>query len=323
MKQLKKQRDLLKIKFTEEVVKELLPEWSDARDIQIVVLEGGITNKLYRIKSDKGDVAVRIYGDRTEMFINRDWEAEAMEKMAAEQIAPKLVKYIPEQKVTIVEFVTGCYTMKNPDFLKAELHELIVDPIRRIHRSKAKLSKLFDPPVEVEKMASILSQDVGASYPEFDIAGTLRKFRRLAEHTAIPKGEYTVSHNDLLAENFLLVCDPYKDRFPRPLYIIDWEYAGMAPRYYDIADMFQEVLVPREVERKLVEHYCDGACPDDTIRMIDLYKPYPDIYWFLWALIQKNVSSIKFDFYTYGKVKYDNAQKNLRFIQTEYGIGLS
>ena len=57
--------------------------------------------------------------------------------------------------------------------------------------------------------------------------------------------------------------------------------------------------------------------------MIDLYKPYPDIYWFLWALIQKSVSSIVFDFYTYGKVKYENAQKNLRFIQTEYGIGLS
>jgi len=81
--------------------------------------------------------------------------------------------------------------------------------------------------------------------------------------------------------------------------------------------------VPREVERKIIEHYCEGQCLDQTIRMIDLYKPYPDIYWFLWALIQKNVSSIVFDFYTYGKVKYDNAQKNLRFIETEYGIALS
>ena len=87
--------------------------------------------------------------------------------------------------------------------------------------------------------------------------------------------------------------------------------------------MFQEVLVPREVELAIVEHYCDGQCPNDTMRLIDLYKPYPDIYWFLWALIQKNVSSIVFDFYTYGKVKYDNAQKNLRFIEKEYGIPLS
>jgi len=316
-------RNLLKAKFTEGVVKELLPEWSDAKNIEIVVLEGGITNKLYRIKSDKGDVAVRIYGERTEMFINRDWEAEAMQKMAAEQISPKLVKYIPEQNVTIVEFIPGCYTMKNPDFLKPELHELSMDPVRRIHRSPAKLSKLFDPPVEAAKMAKILLKDVGASYPEFDIEGTLRKFEKLARHTAIPREQYTVSHNDLLAENFLLVQEPYKDRFARPLYIIDWEYAGMAPRYYDIADMFQEILVPREVEHRIVEHYCDGQCPDETIRLIDLYKPYPDIYWFLWALIQKNVSSIVFDFYTYGKVKYENAQKNLRFIETEYGLSLS
>jgi len=322
MKELRKQRDLLKVKFTEEVVKELLPEWSDAQDIEIVVLEGGITNKLYRIKSDKGDVAVRIYGDRTEMFINRDWEAEAIEKMAAEEISPKLVKYLPEKKVTIVQFITGCYTLKNPDFLKPELHELIVDPIRRIHRSSQKLTKIFDPLVEVEKMANILEKDVGASYPEFDIAGTLRKFRRLAEHCSIPKAEYTISHNDLLAENFLLVREPYRDLFARPLYIIDWEYAGMAPRYYDIADMFQEVLVPREVEKKIVEHYCEGNRPDKTVYLIDQYKPFPDIYWFLWDLIQKNVSTIPFDFYTYGKVKYDNAQKNMRFIEKEYGIAL-
>jgi len=317
-----RERNLLKTEFTADIVKELIVEWADAKDIRISVLEGGITNKLYRVQSDKGDVAVRIYGDRTEMFINRDWEADAIEKMALEDISPKLVKYLPKKKVTIVEFVTGCYTLKNPDFLKEELHEAIVDPVRRIHRSRQTLPKIFDPLTEVEKMGRILAEDVGAEYPEFDIAGTLRKLHQIYESCRLPPEEFTVSHNDLLAENFLLVSDQYRDRFPHPMYIIDWEYAGMAPRYYDIGDMFQEVLVPREVEMKIVEHYCEGKDFERTLYMIDLYKPFPDIYWFLWSLIQLNVSTIKFDFQTYGRVKFENAQKNMEFIRREYGLRL-
>ncbi len=322
MEELTNHRDLLKVELTADLVKELLPEWSDAGEMEISILEGGITNKLYRIRCDKGDVAARIYGDRTEMFINRDWEAEAIEKMAVEEVSPNLVKYLPKRKVTIVQYITGAYTLKNPDFLKEELHELIVDPIRRIHRSSQRLSKMFDPLLEVQKMADILENQVGARYPEFDIPGTIARLNGLMQHCRVPREEYTVSHNDLLAENFLLVRDPYREVFPRPMYIIDWEYAGMAPRYYDIADMFQEILVPREVEKGIVEHYCEGREQDRTTYMIDLYKPFPDIYWFLWSLIQKNVSSIKFDFYNYGRVKYENAQKNLRFVTEEYGVAL-
>ena len=33
----------------------------------------------------------------------------------------------------------------------------------------------------------------------------------------------------------------------------------------------------------------------------DLFKPFPDIYWFLWSLMQLHVSKIEFDYYRYGK----------------------
>ena len=42
------------------------------------------------------------------------------------------------------------------------------------------------------------------------------------------------------------------------MYLINWEYGGMAPKYYDIADMFQEILVPRDVEKDIVDAYCSG-----------------------------------------------------------------
>ena len=78
--------------------------------------------------------------------------------------------------------------------------------------------------------------------------------------------------------------------------------AGLGPKYYDVADLFQEILVPREIELKITEHYCEAKNFDETLYFIDMFKPFPDIYWALWSLIQMTVSKIDFDFYKYGKL---------------------
>lgn len=310
--------DLLKVDFTADIVSELMPEWSD-QQIEVSVLSGGITNKLYRARCDKGDVAIRVYGDKTEMFINRDREFRALEQMAEAKITSRPVKYLPQRHVTIVEFITGAYTLKNDDFLKDELRELIVDPVRRIHASGGILDYIFNPYEQCMKLDSILD-NLNAEFPEFDIKGVLKILEKLDAVIDIPKKDYVLTHNDLLADNFIMVTEEYKDKYEMPMYIIDWEYGAMGPRYYDLSDMFQEVLVPRKVEESIVDHYCEGKDFEKTLYYVDMFKPFPDIYWFLWSLIQKNVSSIEFDFYNYGRVKYENALKNIEFLKTQYGV---
>nr|MBC8389932.1 phosphotransferase [Actinomycetota bacterium] len=208
---------------------------------------------------------------------------------------------------------------KNSDFLKEELHEQIVRPIKKIHKSGITLPQIFNPLSKVKKMYRILN-NLEISCPEFDIEGIIKNLEKLSEIINIPESEYTASHNDLLADNFVLIEDSRRRTYPEPMYLIDWEYAGMAPRYYDIADMFQEILVPRDVEKNIVEHYCEGMEFEKTLYLIDLFKPFPDIHWFLWSMIQHNISKIKFDFYNYGKVKYENTQCNIKFIQEEYNL---
>lgn len=310
-------RNLLDVKFTEDIFFELMPEWKDSA-IKINMLNGGITNKLYRVHSKKGDITVRIYGDKTETFINRDIEAEIMKRVAKICISPRLVKYMPEHRVTIVEFIPG-YVLKNSDFLKEELHEKIVRPIRKIHKSGVVLPHIFNPLSKVKKMYRILN-NLEISCPEFDIEGVIKNLEKLSEIINIPESEYTASHNDLLADNFVLAENSHRGKYNEPMCLIDWEYAGMAPRYYDLADMFQEILVPRDVEKNIVEHYCEGKEFEKTFYLIDFFKPFPDIYWFLWSMIQHNISKIKFDFYDYGKVKYENAQCNIKLIQEKYSL---
>lgn len=317
---MKNNRNLLEVEFNEDVFCEIFPEWQGC-NLKISQLSGGITNKLYRVKSEKGDLTVRIYGDKTELFIHRDFEAQAIEEMAKIGVSSKLVKYMPEAGVTIVEFIDDSIVLTNEHFLDKSLYRKIVDPIRKIHTSGIKLKKVFNPVVEVGKMASIL-EGLNVKYPEFDIDGTVKRLEKLSAVINIPEADFTACHNDLLADNFILIKEEFEHKYDSPMYIIDWEYAGMAPKYYDIADMFQEVLVPREAEKLIVMEYCDGQDFDKTLYYIDLFKPFPDIYWFLWSLIQLNISTIEFDFYNYGKIKYENAQQNIEFLGTEYGVAI-
>ena len=135
--------NLLDQEFTEEVCLGLLPEWKGL-DIQITELKGGITNKLYRVQSEKGDYTVRIYGDKTDLFINRDYEAQAIEEMAKVGVGSDLIKYMPEIGVTIVGFIGDSIVLTNDHFLDASLYPKIVEPILKIHKSGVRLKMIFN-----------------------------------------------------------------------------------------------------------------------------------------------------------------------------------
>jgi thiamine kinase-like enzyme len=294
----------------------LMPEL-EGLELRFHELKGGITNKLYRVQSSDGhDLVVRLYGQKTEMFIDRDIEMENIRRMAPSGVTPKLVKYLPKRRTTIVEFIPG-YVLKNADFLKEELLEKIVRPIKVIHRSGAALPLVFDPLTQVKRFDRIFL-DLNVKYPEFVIEKTIGILEKIANHAGIAPAQYVPCHNDLLADNFILIED--REKYREPMYLIDWEYAGMCTPYYDIADMFQEILVPRETEARILKIYWEDKEMDRHTYMTDLFKPFPDIYWFLWSLIQLNVSTIEFDFYTYGKVKYENAQKNIQYLRDHYAV---
>ena len=166
-------------------------------------------------------------------------------------------------------------------------------------------------------MYRVLS-DINLDYPEFEIEQTIDTLEAIDNHAKITPSQYVSCHNDLLADNFILIEE--RKTYGEPMYLIDWEYAGMSTPYYDLADMFQEILVPRETEAEILRIYWEGKDMDHHTYMTDLFKPFPDIFWFLWSLTQHNVSTIDFDFYTYGKVKYENARGNIQYLRDHYGL---
>jgi thiamine kinase-like enzyme len=306
------------MEFTYNDCVRLMPEWK-GQALEIRELKGGITNRLYRVTSHSGmDCVFRFYGKKTELFIDRDAEMENLRRLGALGIAPRLVRYLPGQGVTVVEFIPGL-VLKNADFLKEEFWERIVSPIRTVHRSGIRLPLLFSPLAEVKRLSRTL-EELHPPYLEFDIPGTICILEKIDRAAGVSPAQYVACHNDLLADNFVLAEEG--GRPSSRTCLIDWEYGGMAPAHYDLADLFQEILLPRPVERSLLDLYWEGHDTDRHQHMTDLFKPFPDIYWFLWSLIQLNISSIEFDYYQYGKTKYENARKNIDFLKSDYGVAL-
>jgi thiamine kinase-like enzyme len=304
--------------LTIERCRKLMPELH-GRSLEITELKGGITNKLYRVRSEPDyDYVVRIYGQKTEMFIDRDIETRTMKLIEPLRISPKVIHYLPKQHITVTEYLDA-YTLKNPDFLKEELWPKIVQPVQLVHDSRIILRKVFHPLTEIKRMHGLLNE-LGARFPEFAISETIDRLEKIDEKAGLSPEDYVLCHNDLLAENFLLPNGTQRDG--APMYLIDWEYAGMGYRYYELGDMFQEILVPREVELKLMALYFRGEDMERNVYLTDVFKPFPDIYWFLWSLIQKTVSTIEFDYYNYGRVKFENAQANMKRLVENYGVDI-
>ena len=161
--------------------------------------------------SEKGDYTVRIYGDKTDLFINRDYEAHTIQEMARVGVASNMIKYMPELGVTIVEFIGDSIVLNNEHFLEpiAPSENRGADPQNPFERGAAETD--FQPPGGGDENVGH-SQRLNAEYKEFDIAGTIERLIKLSSIINIPESEYTPCHNDLLADNFILINDDARDR---------------------------------------------------------------------------------------------------------------
>jgi thiamine kinase-like enzyme len=100
-------------------------------------------------------------------------------------------------------------------------------------------------------------------------------------------------HDDLLSANFL--HDGQRVR------IVDWEYAGMGDRYFDLGNFaVNNELGEDEADLLLSEYF--GEPPTDRRRAtLALFRYMSDFREAMWGAVQAAVSEIDFDFADYSR----------------------
>lgn len=273
-----------------------MSEWQD-REIHYRPVSGGISNTNWRVEVEGApcDYFVKVPGEGTERFIDRDTAHEASLKAAQTGYGVPVVAYLRELGVEVFQFIDGWRASSNLDFQQPEIR----------HRALQGLKSFNDQPLLKQKktifdMLNEHIEQVNALQVPFSAdADWLHKQARRAQQALESSGlDLVPCMNDTLAGNFML-----NER--GDIRLVDFEYASNNDRCYELALWFGEMFFTPQIEQELLEDYF-GKTDNKLFARMQVHKYLADMKWSTWAIIQHHVADIDFDFSKYG------AWKNLR-----------
>jgi thiamine kinase-like enzyme len=255
------------------------------RELALEPLGGGITNHNFKVTVDGGAYVLRIGGKDTELLgIDRSVEHGAALVAAQVGVGPEVAGFVEPEGYLVTRFVEGrpipVDEMRRPNTVRR-----VAEVLRRIHDGPA-IPGRFDSFRVVEAYAETAASH-GVAVPEDyawakDIAGRIEAARAGAE--PVP------CHNDLLNANFLDEGGHIR--------IVDWEYAGMGDRFFDLANFSINHEFDEAANAELLEAYI-GELRDEDARALRLMRFMSDFREAMWGVVQQGISELDFDFVAY------------------------
>ncbi|MCF6207114.1 MAG: phosphotransferase family protein [Sulfurovum sp.] len=167
---------------------------------------------------------------------NREAEFHIQQSAHCAGIAPK--PYVLGKDFMISAFVEG----EHQCTLGAEELKRLAGVLRMIHALPLEGVPVIDSPKRIKQHTQAVKQALEciANYPK----------------------EVVLCHNDLNPRNLIWQEDT--------LMVIDWEFAGMNDRYFDLAAVCVEFRLNEEMQRVLLEVYFEGK--DFSLEKLKAYK---------------------------------------------------
>ncbi|KAM6219094.1 ethanolamine kinase 2 isoform 2-T2 [Rhynchocyon petersi] len=273
------------------LIRELRPLWKPEQ-VQTKRFTDGMTNKLVAcyVDEDMQDcVLVRVYGERTELLVDRQNEVRSFQLLQEHGCAPKL--YCTFQNGLCYEYMPGMAL--GPEHIgEPRLFRLIALEMAKIHTIHA--NGTLPKPTLWHKMHDYftlvkdeINPSLSADVPRVEVLE--QELAWLKEHLSQLDSPVVFCHNDLLCKN--IIYDSTKGvnevdycRYPSRDTQLQWLH------YYLQAQKGMAVT-PREVETLYVQ--------------VNKFALASHFFWALWALIQNQYSTIDFDFLRYAVIRFN------------------
>ena len=265
---------------------DLLASRLGPREGEPVEIGSGTTNHNFKVRFGGSDYVLRLPGRNTELLgINRGAEAQAAELAANLGIGPEVVASIAQPRALVTRFVPG--RVMTPDDLRGNFGE-VGRALRRFHDCGEHLRTEFDVPRVTQAYADTAAQH-GVELPDYqwalDHARGQQARLKGAEHEPVP------CHNDLSPRN--LIHEGHSVRF------VDWEYAGMGNRYFDLGDLAAKNGFAEMHEELLLQAYWDEPATLERLSALRAMRFLSDLREAMWGLVQSAISPVAFDFGSY------------------------
>ncbi len=271
-----------------EIVERVWP----GRAAAIEVLGGGITNRNFKVDVAGGEYVLRIGGHDTELLgIDRNAEHAANVLAAGLGIAPEVIAFVEPEGYLVTRYIRG--TPVSAERMRdREMILNVVRTLRRFHNSGSIASR-FDPFRVVEAYCSTATTH-GITVPKaYDrakpIADMIERLR--------PPHPTVFCHNDLLNANFIA------DENGR-VWIVDWEYAGMGDRFFDLANFSVNHGLDERDDALLLASY--GVEEERSLVQMRFMSDFREA---MWGVVQQAISDIEFDFEAYAAEHFERMEE--------------
>lgn len=268
---------------------------SEIRDIY--PLKQGLTNLSCHFATDDGEYVYRHPGIGTERLIDRSAEVAAQLVAKELGIDDTFIYEDPEKGWKISRFIPDCRQLDpHDDGQLARAMQMAA----KLHGESASMDREFDFYEEGRKYERELLEKGPIDVPSY--AEMSEKAARLHEYVQQEAGKKCLTHNDFFYLNLLLDQDD-------ALYLIDWEYAGMADYANDFGTFTVTCELSEEEVLRALEHYFGRKPTFEEVRHNFAYVAFAGWCWYIWALVKEAegdfVGEWLYIYYNYAKKYLD------------------
>jgi thiamine kinase-like enzyme len=260
----------------------------------VTVLGGGITNHNFKVEVDGAAYVLRMGGAKTGLLgIDRAVEHAASLRAEEIGIGPPVADFVASEGWLVTRFIDG-RPITVEEMRSAGTLPRVAEALRKLHSARA-IPGRFDSYAVVDVYREEAEAN-GVHIPE-----EFARAREVAERIRAARGPQALvpCHNDLLNANFL------DDGAIR---IVDWEYAGMGDRFFDLANFSVNHEFGVEDDARLVGAYF-GVEREADLAAVRLMRFMSDFREAMWGVLQSGISELDFDFKGYAAKHFERMER--------------
>ena len=227
-------------------------------------LSNGPTNSSFLL--ERGDEKFVLRLDKPaarELGLGRENEEQVLSVLAEAGLTPLPVYYNVSSGILLRPWLEG-RTWTVEDMSDKDNLSRLARLLRQLH-TVTPAGNLFDPLEAAWRYA----QQLGSGKP----AGIIERAEQLANELAGWPGAPVLCHNDPVCHNILEGAS---------LVLIDWEYAAVGDRYFDLAVVLQHHGVDDALSRWFLENYLDRKARADEWRHLTQQRNFYQCLLQLW-----------------------------------------
>ena len=271
---------------------------------------GGLSNKLY-LKDDK---LIRIYGNNN---VDRTKEIEIMNLISEKNLGPKIIETFEDGRIE--EFLVGYRSITINEIRDLNWISSVAKQLNNIHSIDYIINANTNSrPVLIKYINdwTLKARELDSNYDEYyNIKDSIiKKIEQTIEHSKL-----VLCHNDLTDGN-IMVLDAIDNIHNHDIKFIDFEYSGINPFEYDIANFMNELCFHYKDDGSfeyqdrddwnmlyklfLSNYGVEDSTINDTIERIKFFRYVSNYLWAIWSIIQHHTSDIEFDYIGHAEKRF-------------------